>query len=247
MNRPKLVDLYCCQGGAGMGYYRAGFDVYGIDIDPQPRYPFAFHQGDVITALATLLTGGALDFHHRDGRVEWLTLADIAAVHASPPCQAYTTMSNRWRGQGGTADHWPELISPTRAALTATGRPWVLENVTGARKHMHSPLTLTGGMFGLRVHRPRLFESSEFLFATGPVAVLDPVGVYGHRPDGRRLWQRSDGTWQNAAVSEVEASAALGGVDWMDWRGMAECVPPAYTEHIGEQLLEVLESRSVAA
>jgi DNA (cytosine-5)-methyltransferase 1 len=238
--RPKLLDLYACQGGAGTGYHRAGFDVYAVDIDPQPRNPFPFHHGDALAALAALIRGEAVPFTHPGGVVEHLDLDDIDAGHASPPCQALTTMSNRHRGQGGKADEHVNLIPQTRDALAATGLPYVIENVPGARTHLHHPITLHGGMFGLGVDRPRLFETNWPVMAAPAPAVRNPIGVYGKAPDGRRLWTRADGTEQRAASSVEQAAAAMGGLDWMDWRGLAECIPPAYTRFLGEQLLDVL-------
>ncbi|OBJ40302.1 hypothetical protein A5630_25460 [Mycolicibacterium mucogenicum] len=134
MTRPLLLDLFCCAGGAGMGYCRAGFDVVGVDIDPQPNYPFEFHQGD---ALKFLLE------HHRE----------FDALHGSPPCQAFT---NAQRIQGN--DH-PDYVTPTRAAFELIGKPWVIENVPGAP--LIDPVELCGCMFpGLKTYRPRLFETS---------------------------------------------------------------------------------------
>jgi DNA (cytosine-5)-methyltransferase 1 len=204
-----------------MGYHRAGFDVTGVDIEPQPRYLFPFIQGD---ALAYVEAHG----HEYD------------AIHASPPCQALTTMSNRHRGQGGRADEHVNLIPQTRAALLATGLPYVIENVPGAASHLRYPITLHGGMFGLGVDRPRLFETNWPLMAAPAPRAVDPVGVYGKAPDGRRLFTRSDGTEQRAASSVAQASAAMG-IDWMDWRGLAESIPPAYSQFIGEQMVDALE------
>jgi DNA (cytosine-5)-methyltransferase 1 len=217
--KPRLLDLFCGAGGAAMGYHRAGFDVVGVDINPQPRYPFEFHQADALEYL--LLHGSEFD-----------------AVHASPPCQAHTTMSNRHRGNGGTADQHEDLIPATRSLLTTLGcRLWVMENVAGARSAMRSPLILHGGMFGLGVDRPRLFESNALMWAPSPAPrVADPLGVYGARCDGRRLWTRADGTQQRAAKSVAQAAAAMG-IDWMNWRELCEAIPPAFTEWIGEQLL----------
>ncbi|GHH69500.1 DNA cytosine methyltransferase [Promicromonospora soli] len=248
MNRPKMLDLYCCQGGAGMGYHQAGYTVYGIDIEPQPRYPFAFHQGDVLTALTTLLTGGALDFHHRDGRVEWLTLADFAAVHASPPCQAYSITKH-------THDNaHPELVEPTRAGLVATGLPYVIENVVGAP--LVEPLMLCGSEFDLtatdtdgtplRLERHRLFESNVFLLGAGGcrhTRRVQVAGVYGSGPTDRRQdgrHRRAGGRNGGYTPTKPVRSELLGGVDWMTLHGQAQAVPPAYTRFIGAQLLEDL-------
>lgn len=221
-DRPRLLDLFCGAGGCSVGYHRAGFDVTGVDIDPHPDYPFDFIQGD---ALEVDLTG-------------------YDAIHAGPPCQAHTTMSNRWRGRSEVTDAHPQLIGPIRERLIAAGVPYVIENVGGARTELLSPVLLHGGMFGLGVDRPRFFEAPWLLWAApaGPRAV-DPVGVYG-KLDGRRLFTRADGTEQRAARTLEEARTAMD-IDWMTWDDLREAVPPAYTEWIGEQLLTVV--RSVAA
>ena len=136
MTRPKLLDLYCCAGGAALGYHRAGFDVTGVDIDPQPNYPYGFMQADAL----------ALDDDF---------LARFDAIHASPPCQAFSDLAKR----NGNAADWPDLIGGTRDLLESAGKPWVIENVEGAP--LLSPIVLCGTMFpGLRVIRHRLFETS---------------------------------------------------------------------------------------
>lgn len=222
--KPRLLDLFCGAGGAAMGYHRAGFEVVGVDINPQPHYPFEFVRMDAIAY--------AMDRH-----------GAFDAIHASPPCQAFTTMSNRWRGHGGRADSHASLIEVTRDTIAYVGIPYVIENVPGARRELRSPITLSGGMFGLRVERPRLFEASELLHTPPPVKVTDPVGVYGKAHDGRRLFTRADGTIQRAARSLEEGREAMG-IDWMDWRELAEAIPPAYTEWIGRQLIQAIERRA---
>lgn len=224
VTKPRLLDLFCGAGGCSVGYARAGFDVVGIDIEAHPDYPFESHVGDAVQALLTdpFLFGG------------------VDAIHASPPCQGYTTMGNRYRGNGGPTDGHTQLIDAVREALEATGLPYVIENVTGARKHMRSPVTLSGGSFGLRVERPRLFETNWPL--TPPVRRAVPredvLGIYGRSPDGRRLWTRKDGSVLRAARSLEEGAAAMG-IDWMtDWADVTEAIPPAYTEWIGRQLLD---------
>src|SRR5687768_2363229 len=149
-----------------MGYHLAGFEVVGVDINPQPNYPFEFHQADALT----------------------FPLDGFDAIHASPPCQAFTSTSNRWRGNGGAADQHPDLIAPMRERLEQWGGPWVMENVVGAARAMRTTLLLSGGMFGLGVHRPRLFESNVLLLSPGPgTRGINQIGVYGKSPDGRRL------------------------------------------------------------
>ena len=113
--RPRLLDLFCGAGGATMGYHRAGFDVVGVDIAPQPNYPFNFVQDDS---------------SHPAGRCAAALVPDwgIAAIHASPPCQSYTRSGGRVARDG----RHPDLLGPTRELLEATGLPWVIENVPGA-------------------------------------------------------------------------------------------------------------------
>jgi hypothetical protein len=128
----RLLDLFCGAGGAGVGYHRAGFEVVGVDIEPQPNFPFEFVQADAMT-------------YPLDG---------FDAIHASPPCQAYSLASG-YQGKGARAKY-PELVGPTRDLLVQTGLPWVIENVPNAP--IRKDLLLCGEMFGLRLHRHRIFE-----------------------------------------------------------------------------------------
>ena len=210
----RLLDLYCGAGGAAMGYHRAGFtDIVGIDLEPQPDYPFAFVQANALLPP--------------------LELADFDLIHASPPCQALSTMGNRWR-----SPRWGNLIAPTRELMQSSGVPYVLENVAGAISHMVNPIRLTGESFGLSVHRARLFELGEWWALTPPQPRRNPaaLSVYG-KPDGRRLWDRVDGSRLSAWQSIAQGQAALG-TPWItDPVGIAEAIPPAYTQWIGEQYL----------
>lgn len=206
-----------------MGYHRAGFDVVGVDIDPHPDYPFRLIVADALAILAEADFGG------------------FAVVHASPPCQGRTTMSNRHRGKGGLADSHDNLVPEVRHYLERWGGVYVIENVPGARRDMAHPITLHGGMFGLRVHRTRLFDSNLPLRVSTAPKVVDPIGVYGKAHDGRRLFTRADGSIQRAARTLEEAREAMG-IDWMQWRDLAEAIPPAYTEFIGRQLIDQLEA-----
>ena len=207
-----------------MGYHRAGFEVVGVDIVDQPEYPFAFVRGDALNPP--------------------LDLSAFDVIHASPPCQAYTTMSNRWRGAGGLADERMDLIPQTRQMLEESGVPWVIENVRGSGLE---GFTLTGEMFGLGVHRPRVFESSWLILAPQkPPPSRDAVGVYGKHHDGRELWTRKDGSQLRAPKTMAEGKEAMG-VDWMDdWHGLKEAIPPAYTEWIGERLMAYIDSEVLA-
>ena len=224
--RPVLFDLFCCQGGGGAGYDRAGFRVIGVDVEPQPRYPFEFVQADAMQVLEFMAEGGE----------PWEGAPYPAAIHASPPCQAFTTMSERWRGKGGVADDRADLLTPVRAILPRIGVPYVIENVQGAASAMATTLILHGGMFGLRIDRPRHFESNVLILASKAARSADPIGVYGERPDGQWLNKRMDGTIQRRARSLEEAQEVMG-MPWADWNGCREAIPPAYTEHIGRQLI----------
>ncbi len=142
-SRPRLLDLFCGAGGAAVGYHRAGFDVVGVDIKPQPNYPFMFIREDALKVLDTSyqfwLLGG---------------LSDFDAIHASPPCQHYANVTI-WRGD--QEDH-PDLIAPTRELLEATGLPWVMENVR--TKELRADYMLCGTALGLPFRRHRHFETN---------------------------------------------------------------------------------------
>jgi DNA (cytosine-5)-methyltransferase 1 len=140
--KPRLLDLFCGAGGAAMGYARAGFEVVGVDIKPQPHYPFEFIQGD---AMAFLRDGPTLTHGER-----------IDVIHASPPCQRYSIANNIHQND----DH-PDLLPETRRLLLATGLPYVIENVPGAP--MQNYAVACGLALGVNVKRHRWFESSELL------------------------------------------------------------------------------------
>lgn len=208
MSRPVLLDLFCCEGGAATGYTRAGFEVVGVDIEPQPLYPFEFHQGD------------ALDRYRPH------------AIHASPPCQAYSTI---------TADktRHPELIEPTRAALRATGLPHVIENVEGARLHLDHGLRLCGSSFDMAVRRHRYFESNVPMLSMPCAHARQgrPIGVYGDHPEDDHDYRHPDGTRRGAKALTLAHAREVMGMPWASWRGCVEAVPPAFAEFLGEQLL----------
>jgi DNA (cytosine-5)-methyltransferase 1 len=222
MSRPRLLDLYCCEGGAGKGYDAAGFDVVGVDIEPQPRYPFQFHQGD------------ALEFLAEHGH-------EFDAIHASPPCQGYLNLGAVNRKLGRDYDH-PDLIAATRDLLIASGKPWVIENVQDARRELSNPVRICGTGLGRPIRRHRLFESNVALegIACNHGAFAEPKYWTGWRPKGEHRLSTVVQIYGNAGGRE-HWPAALG-VDWMSAKGMTECVPPAYAEHIGRQLLEAVEA-----
>ena len=209
MSRPRLLDLFCGVGGAAMGYHRAGFEVVGVDIAPQPHYPFRFVQGDALMPPVRL---EAFD-----------------VIHASPPCQGYSPMTNRW---GSSKER---LIPAVRGLLEAAGLPFIIENVDGAP--LQDARRLCGKAFGLETRRHRNFESNVALWSTPHGKHTDTdIPVYG-LPDGRRLYTRADGSELRAWASIEEGQRALG-IKWTsDWVELKEAIPPAYTEFIGEQLL----------
>ena len=217
MNRPLLLDLFCCQGGAAMGYHRAGFDIIGIDIDSQPRYPFPFIQADALNPPVNLST--------------------FDVVHASPPCQAYTVANNIH----GVGDH-PDLVAATRELLLATGVPWVIENVPGAPI---DGVTICGRALGVGVKRHRLFESNMLLFGTQcPRAHPgDWVSVFGNTVLERgHVTGRAKGGGPVIPRRHmgVERGREAMGMPWASRYGLSQAIPPAYTEYLGRQLMESL-------
>ena len=205
-----------------MGYHRAGFEVVGVDHCPQPRYPFEFHRAD------------ALDFLSEHG-------AEFDVIHASPPCQAYTGLRNVTLSRFGAVPEHPDLIAATRAALRATadGTVYIIENVQGSP--LYTQIILCGAALGLpHLARHRHFESNLLLFAP-PCAHWRnkyTIGVYGSRPDGRRVSYRRHKLCR-VANSLEEAQQEMG-IDWMTWDEITQAIPPAYTEYIGRQIMDTL-------
>lgn len=221
MTRPRALDLCCKAGGAAKGYWSAGFDVTGVDLEPQPRFPFAaFIETDALTLTPAFLR--QFDF-----------------IHASPPCQGYTTLRHAPGARGA-----PRLIPAFRELLEASGRPYIIENVEEAREEMRDPILLCGSSFGLGaqgawLQRHRLFESNIPL--TAPPCRHDPerpvVGVYGGHARIRSSRFGGRGTkdvWKGG--HKAAASEALG-IDWMTLTEMSEAIPPVYTAYLGEQVL----------
>ncbi len=215
--RPRCLDLFCGAGGCAVGYFRAGFDVFGVDNDPKPlrHYPFLHVCAD------------ALEYCREHGH-------EYDFIHASPPCQAYS----RCRTMHTCRDKkYPDLISETRATLMDIGKVYVIENVKGAP--LISPMRLTGLMFGLCLFRERWFESPLLLLAPEiPKPNGNIIGrngfvcMAGHGDSGRGRIpadHRTLASWQVAS-----------GIDWMTMAEMAQAIPPAYCEFIGKQILEYL-------
>lgn len=214
-----------------MGYSRAGFtEIVGVDIKPQPRYPFQFVRADAMT-------------YPLDG---------FDAIHASPPCQKYSAMTHsRWQDRAHA-----DLVAPMRARLkTCGGTPYVMENVIGAP--LEKTLLLCGTMFGLgttegsQLRRHRLFEVPWF-FALAPQCQHrdgSAIGVYGGGQHPARKRPATIGVWGNAGGHStrdgldhygIDARRQAMCIDWMSGAELSEAIPPAYTEYIGKQLLEQL-------
>lgn len=219
----KLLDLFCGAGGAGKGYIDAGFDVTGVDIVPQPNYPGTFVPGDALEYLK--------EYGH-----------EYDAIHASPPCQSYSTgvtsRSSKYVPTLGKDE--PALIGPTHEILVTTGKPWIIENVAGAKAHMPTPpVLLCGSFFGLMIPRHRLFSAS-----------FDIVTPDAHKCRGLAKRSAEQLGWEYRDMSVTGKGRRKGtsdrwrqlmGIDWhMSQHEIAESIPPAYTRHVGNQLMGVL-------
>lgn len=232
MSRPRLLDLFSCAGGAGMGYWRAGFKVTGIDIEPQPRYPFEHHVTD---AIEYLLEHGQ----------------EFDVIHASPPCQVHSRTKH-----AHTSEH-PDLLQPTRDALRRVGVPYIIENVEGAP--LIDPVLLCATMFGLRANdvdgvelqlqRHRLFETSfPVPLAPAPCAHdSTPIaGVYGGSRH-RKPEHRDNPARRGGYVPAREVRSRLLGIDWMKTdHELAQAIPPVYTEWLGVQALAHIREKVAA-
>lgn len=233
MTCPRLLDLYCGAGGAGMGYYRAGFDVTGVDNRQMPRYRFEFIQAD------------ALEYLRQHA-------SEYDCIHASPPCQAHSIMrKGRWQDR----DH-PDLIPVTRDLLVASGKPYVIENVVGAP--LLNPFMLCGTMFGLRtscgsqLRRHRLFECPWIFDLLPPCSHNNgsAIGVYGggQHPDRRRpatigVYGSAGGASTRDGVAHFGTSdrRQAMGIDWMIGDELSQAIPPVYCEWIGERLIREVQ------
>lgn len=210
--RPVAIDLFCGGGGAAMGLYQAGFDVVGVDSQPQPDYPFPFIKAD------------AFD----------VDLSPYDFVWASPPCQGYSTIS-----QGCSKS--PLLINKVRRFINSYGKPYIIENVAGANKHLRDPVMLCGTMFDLPVFRHRYFESNLPIMCDlehshegksgGGVwrrGKKNMFAVYGH-PSQR---EGSLEDWQKAME-----------INWLPAKTLAQAIPPAYSRYLGKQALKYMKNK----
>lgn len=208
--RPKALDLFCGAGGVALGLDRAGFEVIGVDINPQPRYPFRFFQAD------------AIEF----------PLHGFDFIWASPPCQGYSVANNCQKKT------YPMLVEPVRERLSKhtvmLGEyeqtvPYVIENVPGAP--LKNPITLCGMMFGLKTYRHRLFESNKELREPTHHPKHEEKAARGRKP-GENDFMTVFGHFSD----QRRAKEAMG-IPWMTRDELGEAIPPVYAEFIGRQIL----------
>jgi DNA (cytosine-5)-methyltransferase 1 len=213
--KPKALDLFSCAGGAGMGLHQAGYNVIGVDIRPQPRYPFHFIQDDAMAWLS--------------GEREPLNSFDL--IWASPPCQRYSESTP----PAYKSSH-PDLLPVVAEILRAQSVPYIIENVEGAAPLLRSPIMLCGSMFGLDIWRHRYFEigNTDVLFLTSPCDhSFVPVLITGQ---GQRIVNGK--RRQRAGITELRRAA---GIDWMTRAEITEAIPPAYSRFLGERVRESVE------
>jgi DNA (cytosine-5)-methyltransferase 1 len=213
--------LFCGSGGCSVGYNLAGFDVVGVDIVERNKYPFEFYQMDALEYLKTA------------------DLKQFDVVHASPVCKAYTNCNL------SPKEKHPMQISDVRDALERVGKPYIIENVVGAKSYMRASLMLCGSMFGLSIQRHRLFEIGNtdlFVYPPGPCDHRKAtIAVYGHSVWDSSLegTARKDGKKRPDSVP-IEIGRRAMGISWMGIEDLAQAIPPAYTRFIGLQLLNLI-------
>lgn len=216
----KLLDTFCGAGGAGMGYHRAGFDVTGVDIEPQKHYPFRFIRGDALEFIAA--HGNEFDM-----------------IHASPPCQFYSRTKSLPRAKAGHLD----LVDATRATLIAASKPYVIENVPGSP--LINPLTLCGSMFGLGVLRHRLFETSPEIWFPPICCTHEPVMpmFWGDQLKARLAGREYKYITVSGKSFLAERGGRAMGINWMTAKELSQAIPPAYTEWLGKQIINLLRGK----
>jgi DNA (cytosine-5)-methyltransferase 1 len=209
----KLLDLFCGVGGASVGYAQAGFKVYGVDLKHGKRYPFTYLRADVLDVLRN---------------DEFIQQFDV--IHASPPCQTHSITQHLRNAQGKSTSKI-DLIPETRAALIASGKPYIIENVVGSP--LLNPIQVCGSSFGLQVRRHRLFESNLKLQGSkcNHKAQGRPVGVYGSLND-----EIPNGGKTAKTISEARIAM---GIDWAIWTELVEAIPPAFTKYLGHQVIRL--------
>jgi DNA (cytosine-5)-methyltransferase 1 len=211
-------------GGASVGYAKAGFEVFGVDLKHGKRYPFTYLRANVLDVL-------------RDEN--YIDQFDV--IHASPPCQTHSITKHLRNAQGNSTSKL-DLIPETREALIASGKPYIIENVVGSP--LIDPVQLCGSSFGLKVRRHRLFESNMPIKGS----ICDhksqgrPIGVYGAMGDKPQGLDKTTGkyVYGGQVASTIDEARMAMGIDWAIWSELVEAIPPAYTEYLGVQLHEWL-------
>ena len=221
MIRPVLLDLFCGAGGAAMGYHRAGFDVIGVDINPQPHYPFDFIQVDVMEFGRHALGWGV----------------NFDAIHASPPCQRYTRKAANWGRKRVNHIEHPDLLGPTRSMLETAGLPFVIENVMGAP--MRCDVMLCGTMFGLRIIKHRQFETNfPFAYMLPSCDHSDVYNPWSGKGRSAKEHREAQGTpW----IPQCGGASRKAGVTG----DLNNAIPPAYTEWLGAHLMHEVNLRKM--
>lgn len=220
MSRPLALIVYSGQAGEAGGYVRAGWDVICTDIEKQPRCPFPFVRMAALDAIAK--------YGHM-----------VQLIAGGPVCKAYSKTARIH-----AAGH-PEQIPETRAAMVATGKPYVIENVEDAGPELIDPVMLCGQTFGLRTYRHRLFESNIPLKRPAPPTpqVAPEACGFDHLSPLAKMGRPiKDGEFYHAVgnFSGVELVRRDMGVPWMSREGINQCIPPAYSEYIGRQIMSQL-------
>lgn len=223
--KKRLLDLFCKAGGAGQGYVDAGFEVVGVDIEPQKRYK----AGEFVCM-------DAFEYLEKHG-------SDFDIIHASPPCQIFSQIQSIRGDRDTYKSKRVDLLTPMRVELIKLGKPYIIENVMGAKKVMKNPLMLCGTMFGLQVLRHRLFESNLPLHVwklckhNGTVANGEYMGVYGK---GGKLWRNREAQERQLSSTSVADWRTAMGIDWMMRYEITQAIPPAYTKYLGKQAIRLL-------
>lgn len=207
----KLLDLFCGVGGASVGYHEAGFEVFGVDLKHGKRYPYTYLRANVLDILRN---------------EEYIQQFDV--IHASPPCQTHSITKHLRNAQGKSTSK-VDLIAETRAALIASGKPYIIENVMGSP--LIDPIMLCGSAFGLKVRRHRIFESNMPLKGTtcNHKEQGRPIGVYGSLRDEIPKGGKT--------AESIEQAREAMNMPWAIWSELVEAIPPAYTKYLGQQIL----------